>query len=462
MDTRLAQIIDNFTKKVMGKFSQEDVLKIEDLEIKLWEDCSFFVRDSIAAYTEMIDQLLTAQKEERKEAGITVHKRNVSREYLSKFGQVEFNRTYFKTEEGYSYLADKAVGLESYDRVSTNVSAELVDRAASMSYQKSAEETTIGRVTKQTVLNKIRKTKGLELVPKGIKKKIRVLHVVADEDHVAMQSGKNVIVPLVTVHEGIESVSKCRNRCINARHFSEYGKPVSEFWEEIGAWVEEEYDTRSINRIYLHGDGAKWIRRGMEVLPGCRFVLDRYHLEKWVKAVTAGSMKEYSFRIRKALKNYDLKGFVSAIDDMLTEAESRKQAEMIIGLRKYILNNWDGIEIRKNEPECGSSCTEAQISHVLADRLSRGPKGWSDEGLKYMSRLRVYKVNGEKVTVKNIMKKDEALEPSEMEKRVVKMVKEAFAGFKDYSIFEKQELISGKVTPISTILKGIEQVGYVF
>ena len=75
--------------------------------------------------------------------------------------------------------------------------------------------------------------------------------------------------------------------------------------EEIGAWVEEEYDTRSINRIYLHGDGAKWIRRGMEVLPGCRFVLDRYHLEKWVKAVTAGSMKEYSFRIRKALKNYD-------------------------------------------------------------------------------------------------------------------------------------------------------------
>ena len=153
---------------------------------------------------------------------------------------------------------------------------------------------------------------------------------------------------------------------------------------------------------------------------------------------------------------------MSAIDDMLTEAESRKQAEMIIGLRKYILNNWDGIEIRKNEPECGSSCTEAQISHVLADRLSRGPKGWSDEGLKYMSRLRVYKVNGEKVTVKNIMKKDEALEPSEMEKRVVKMVKEAFAGFKDYSIFEKQELISGKVTPISTILKGIEQVGYVF
>ena len=463
MYTRLSRIIENFTKNVFEKFGQEKILSLEEIEREISEDGARFVGECLAEYAQMIDQQLLMQKKERREAGISVHKRNVSREYLSKFGKVEFERAYFKTEEGYSFLADKVVGLESYDRISANLSAELVDRAASMSYQKSTKETTKGEVTKQTVMNKIRKTKGLELIPEGAKKKIKVLHVVADEDHVAMQSGKNVIVPLITVHEGIENVSKGRNRCINARHFCEYGKPTKEFWEEVGAWVQEQYDAGYISRVYLHGDGANWIRTGMEVLPECRFVLDKYHLEKWIKTVTTGSMKEHSFRIRKALRRFDLNEFEFTVEDMLTEVESRNQAETIIQFRTYVLNNWDGIEIRKDEPGCGSSCTEAQISHVLAERLSRGPMGWSDEGLKYMSKLRVFKVNGETVSTKNFVKRNEVVGLSEMEKRVVRIVKEVFDGVKDYSMFEKEKVsLGGKITPINTIFKGINKAGYVF
>ena len=463
MNTRLARIIENFTKNVMEKFAQEEILTLEEMEEGLSEDSARFVRECLAAYARMVDRQLLAQKKERREAGISIHKRDVPREYLSKFGKVEFERAYFKTEEGYAFLTDKVVGLESYDRISANLSAELVDRAASMSYRKSAKETTNGEVTKQTVMNKIRQTKGLELVPKGTKKKVRVLHVVADEDHVAMQSGKNVIVPLITVHEGIEKVGKGRNRCINAKHFCEYGKPTKDLWEEVGAWIQEQYDIGYIIRVYLHGDGANWIRTGMEVLPECRFVLDKYHLEKSIKKGTAGSMKEYSFRIRKALWRFDLNEFKSTVEDMLMEVESRKQAEAIIEFKTYILNNWDGIKIRKDEPECGNSCTEAQISHVLAERLSRGPMGWSDEGLKYMSKLRVFKVNGETVNTKNFVKRNEAVGLSEMEKRVVRMVKEVFDGAKDYSIFEKEKVsLGGKITPINTIFKGIKEAGFVF
>jgi hypothetical protein len=463
MDTRLTQIIENFTKNVMKKFAQEEILTLDEMERELGEDSSCFIRESLAAYAEMIDQLLLAQKRERKEAGVVVHKRGVTREYLCKFGKVEFERSYFKTEEGYSYLTDKVVGLESYERVSRSLSAELVDRAAIMSYQKSANETTKGEVTKQTVMNKIRQTKGLELMPKGIKKKIKVLYVLADEDHVAMQNGKNVIVPLITVHEGIEKVSKGRNRCKNARHFCEYGKPSDVLWEEVGAWVQEQYDTGYISRIYLHGDGGKWIRKGMEVLPECRFVLDKYHLEKSIKTVTAGFMRGYSFKVRKAIHRYDLNEFEAAVEDMLAEVESTNQAEKIMKFRTYILNNWDGIKIRKDEPECGSSCTEAQISHVLAERLSRVPLGWSDEGLKYMSKLRVFKVNGETVSNKNFVKRNESIGLSEMEKRVVRMVKEIFDTAKDYSIFEKQKVsLGGKVTPINVIFKGVNRAGYAF
>lgn len=462
MNTRLSRIIENFTNKVMKRFSQDNILSVEQMESALWEDSSSFVREGIAAYTEMIDQLILEQKEERTVAGISVHKRNVPREYLSKFGQVEFERTYYKMEAGYGFLADKVVGLESYDRISKNVCAELVDKAALMSYQRSAEEAANGKVTKQTVMNKIRKTKGLELMPKGKGRKVKVLYVVADEDHVPLQNGKNVIVPLITVHEGIEKVSKNRNRCVNAKHFSEYGKPTKLLWEEVGAWIVEEYDVDCIERIYLHGDGGKWIRGGLDYLPRSRFVLDKYHIEKEIKTVTAGSMREYTFRIRRALRNYDLDEFVDVADEMLMEVESSSQGKKILRFKKYIMNNWDGIVIRKNECECGGSCTEAQVSHVLAERLSRGPKGWSEEGLKYMSKLRVFKVNGERVKSENLTKRNEKVELSEMEKRVIRMVKQVFAEAKDYSVFEKIDFTNGKLTPITRMFKGINHAGYAF
>jgi hypothetical protein len=381
---------------------------------------------------------------------------------LSKFGQVEFARTYYKTESGYGYLADKVVGLESYDRISKNVCAELVDRAALMSYQRSSEETTKGKVTKQTVMNKIRKTKGLELIPKGKGRKARFLYVVADEDHVPLQNGRNVIVPLITVHEGIKNVSKNRNRCVNAKHFSEYGKPPKVLWEEVGAWLAEEYDVDSIEQIYLHGDGANWIRTGLDFLPRSRFVLDKYHIEKSIKTATGGSMRGYTFKIRRAIQNYDLKRFEDVVDEMLMEVDSSSQGERLVNFKKYIMNNWDGILIRQNDFKCGSSCTEAQVSHVLAERLSRGPKGWSEEGLKCMSKLRVFKVNGECVKPENIKKRNEKVELSEMEKRVVRMVKDIFAEAKNYSMFEKEDFQISKMTPITRMFKGISHTGYAF
>ena len=80
-----------------------------------------------------------------------------------------------------------------------------------------------------------------------------------------------------------------------------------------------------------------------------------------------------------------------------------------------------------------------------------------------MSKLRVFKVNGETVSNKNFVKRNESIGLSEMEKRVVRMVKEIFDTAKDYSIFEKQKVsLGGKVTPINVIFKGVNRAGYAF
>lgn len=58
---RLSRIIENFTSKVMKKFSQDNILSVDAMENLLW-DASSFVREGIAAYAEMIDQLTLEQK----------------------------------------------------------------------------------------------------------------------------------------------------------------------------------------------------------------------------------------------------------------------------------------------------------------------------------------------------------------------------------------------------------------
>jgi len=461
MDTRIAQLLTNFIAEYAGIFEDCGNFTFESLESSLHKMGTEFFRKSMELYPELLDEQLLDSKEARKEAGITVHKRKVGREVLSKFGLVNFKRTYFKTGEEYIYLTDKVVGLEAYDRISTNVSAELVDRAGYLSYQKSIRETTDSYLSRQTVMNKIRRTKGLELVLTGEKKKVKVLHVVADEDHVAMQSGKNRIVPLITVHEGIEYVSKKRNRCINASHFCDYDKSTKDLWEEVSAWISEEYDLDVIKRIYLHGDGAKWIKQGLDVLPDCKFVLDKFHLEKAIKGVAGEEKDEYKLEIREALQDFNKVEFGEIVDEMLTLVESQKEADKIISFKCYIINNWEGIQIRQNEPGCGGSCTEAQISHVLAERLSRNPLGWSEEGLGYMSRLRVYKVNGGKVTTKNFVKKNEVKESSKLEQLSILRTKQMFIESRNYDLFEAKNLQNKKVTPINTLLKGIKKAGQV-
>jgi len=50
-----------------------------------------------------------------------------------------------------------------------------------------------------------------------------------------------------------------------------------------------------IEKIYIAGDGAPWIKEGLKWILKSRFVLDRYHLNKYVLKATS---KEPKYRIR--------------------------------------------------------------------------------------------------------------------------------------------------------------------
>ena len=144
-----------------------------------------------------------------------------------------------------------------------------------------------GDISRQTVKNKIRRTEDLKVEVPEEKRKIKYLHVEADEDHVSLQDGTNTIVPLISIYEGVERIGK-RGKCINIHHISSHGKSVDDIWQEASEWVYSAYNEEEIERIYLHGDGASWIKKGIDYLPKSQFVLDRYHLNKALKEVSRG------------------------------------------------------------------------------------------------------------------------------------------------------------------------------
>ena len=83
---------------------------------------------------------------------------------------------------------------------SGNLSVE--EQARVLQYGKSVQNVTGNRVSRQTVMNKVRESH-IPTTPKQELRKVKALHIDADESHVTLCGGKSAIVPLVSAYEGI-------------------------------------------------------------------------------------------------------------------------------------------------------------------------------------------------------------------------------------------------------------------
>lgn len=334
-------------------------------------------------YYEEQDMLVRSDKGARKQAGLSIERVGDRRRVLTTLGELEYKRTYYKKASGgYEYPIDTLAGVAAYERVSGGVGEKLVEASCRMSYGKASRYVTDGQVSRQTVMNKIREARP---VYKNIEQKaVQELHIDADEDHVHLQNGKNTIVPLISIYEGIVHQGN-RGICKDVFHISEYGKSPSALWEQVYEEIDRRYDI-SNTVIYLHGDGAPWIKQGLEYIPNCRFVLDRYHKNKAIKQALSGidrqSGSQYEYLIRKALKDGNKEGLITIQKKLLARYPDRsKTINEHIG---YLLDNFEAITITNDDPaSLNGGCTEPHVSHILSDRLSSRPMAWSKETLRH-------------------------------------------------------------------------------
>ncbi len=457
--TEIAELITRSFEESMEKMlvEKQDLSEFV-LEIKKTLDQAgrILTREAL----ETMDSLV--KSDSRRKQNWYVHEKAAPNSLATLFGEVHYQRTYYKhkTQKEYRYLSDELVGIRPYDKMDVSLKAKLIEEATETPYarsgKKAAEEL---ELSSQSVMNAIRELgpvqSGEVKIPRA-KETPRILFIEADEDHVALQEGGCAEPKLVYVHEGREKAGKDRWMLKNPRYFGGMYKEAEELWNEVADYIDKVYTYENIEKIYLSGDGANWIKAGTGVIAKSIFVLDRYHLNKAVK-IAGAHMENAQREIWRAIKKEDKDYLKIVLETIVDATESETKAEAVRTSKTYILNHWESI-LHQYSKEYSGCSAEGHISHIYSDRLSSRPLGWSRAGVDQMARLRVFRANGGNLFEQVLRKKQEQIRETRIIELDLKLCRKKMKKASGETIDNLPALHSGKRTQLALLLKGIRGI----
>jgi hypothetical protein len=350
--------------------------------------------------------------------------RKDKRTLISSLGDVTFDCTYYRgigDHDGFAHILENLIGLERNEKFTEAAEVAILCEAVKTSYNEATKVLpSRQKITKTTVMNKIH---GIaEEIPDVIyeeRKSVPYLFIEADEDHVAEQHGraddkyenKSFQSKLVYIYEFKQETSvKGRYELVNKYYFGGLypGKEGNKaLWEKVARFIDTNYDYDSLRKVFISGDGAAWIKSGTSVIDKSVFCADKYHLMQYINAA-AGQMldekevaKENLWHILNSKKGQARNRFDEYTKEMLAAAKNPDRVEQ---LRAYVLGNWSAVRrTLRNKLVMGCSA-ESHISHVLSDRLSSRPMGWSQTGADRMSKLRCFERNNGRAKILDLVK----------------------------------------------------------
>lgn len=156
----------------------------------------------------------------------------------------------------------------------------------------------------------------------------------------------------------------------------------------------KQYGGQMPKRFFLAGDGASWIKTGADFLPNCTVVYDKFHLRKACKQAAIG----VPGHLGDILMHWALRGHSSYLNDYfrvrLNNPQLRPSERKVVRqARTLIHKNWKQIQVN-NDPVFHGTLAEGHISHMLSERFSSRPMGWSQIGTDNLSQTRVYVLSG--------------------------------------------------------------------
>lgn len=435
----LEEIIRNTVEKITYSI-QGDLLKKElsfkEIVLKTQENVNSLGVSILETITkELDDRYLQVRPKE-----VTIRHNLKKRTMLTSLGEITLERRLYKNKESNKcfFAIDELLNIPRYSRVEQGLQARLLERATKGSFGE-ASRSINNKLSRQTIFNIVKKTKPIKYKFNEEKIEIPKIYIEADEDHIHLNNGKPGEVRLVFVHEGREKVCKGRTSLKNPKYFTSI-KKGDEIWENVSSYIYHKYNVRKA-KLYLFGDGAEWIKTGLQYLPTAEFKLDKFHVVKSVTSACA-NRKDYAYQILKEIKNKDL----FAVEQLYSDLRKvRLPVTAINNSFFYIDNNFDEISFLEQD-KCSA---EGHVSHVLSERMSSRPMGWSKKSAERIASLRAFlynKGNFEDL----IVGREKHINVKEVKKR---LLIESFDSCIDAPKTAKVVGLDGKITGTSVLLR---------
>lgn len=368
---------------------------------------------SIKAYLEELDYNYTISNERKRKYHIKDYH---SRTILTVFGEITYSRHFFKSKlDGSSFCyVDRQLGLQKYQYFDPYIRSLVVSKAAEGSISLACREINefIGNrvsliskpsfLSRQSARNIILNSPVAEASNTPLDTP-EELYILADEKWVATQykedgskhsknsHNKKVMVKSIVVFDGY-SGSKRRTLLHKKVFASDCENVVTESLD----YIFTVYDTSKIKRVFVMGDGAKWIKSlpqyyKFESTTQVFYCLDKFHFKQSLHHLAMNSNYE------KYLLGYilnDNKGAFNQLVDFI-KSEHPKREYTIHKKYDYIISNWN--DIRRLYQYKMSCPMESQISHNIAALTSSRPKGYSHKMLRTILKLRLAFINKQNI-----------------------------------------------------------------
>jgi len=393
----------------------ESGLSFNRLEKEIYAAGCEIACEALKKVLEEIDEKLAGERDKSKYR----HKGSKRTSIKTLMGEVEFSRVIYEytDDEGrkaFKYLLDELLGFDTIGLISTNLAERIVENASITSYRNAANNITelsgqrishggvwnvvqaLGQKVKENETELAKATEKNQLCGE---KEVPVLFEEADGVHINIQgkdrprSGKKLEMKVAVAYEGWRKINKDRYELVNKVACAGF-EEASEFYRIKEAMIAREYNIDEIQMRILNGDGASWIKHGMD--DTVHYQLDPFHKNKAILSSVRDS--EQRKIIFKLLNDKKIDETLAHIAGLINDAEDEKEQKSLEVLYTYFKENRDGLipyqerglDIPKPPAELeyrNLGTMEHHICDIIAQRMKHRKASWSIEGASNLGKL---------------------------------------------------------------------------
>jgi hypothetical protein len=334
-------------------------------------------------------------------------------------GEVTFSRAVYECidDEGrkaFVYLLDQQLGFDTIGLISTNLAEKIVENASITSFRNAADNVTeltgqkishggvwnvvqtLGKKVKEDEVEEAKKVEKNQLCGE---KEVPILFEEADGVYINIQgedrpkSGRKLEMKVAVAYEGWKETSKNRFELVNKIACAGF-ENASEFYRIKEAMIAKEYNIDEIEMRILNGDGAAWIKHGID--DTVHYQLDPFHKHKAV--LRSVRDEEQRKAILELLKANRIEDTLKYIRELANSAEDGKTERKLKDLYSYFNENRDGLipyqarGLKIPKPPSGVvyrnlGTMEHHICDIIAQRMKHRKASWSIEGASNLGKL---------------------------------------------------------------------------